>query len=147
MKETTVFYSDSPQQTIEIAKTFAGSLKPGDLVLYQGEMGAGKTYFTKGIAQGLGISDSVISPTFALVHEYEGGRIPLFHFDLFRITGLDDLYAIGFFDFLDRGGVIAAEWSENVPELVTLADTVYQIEIEKTGETQRKIRIGKEDVC
>ena len=80
-------------------------------------MGAGKTTFTKGLAAALGITDPVTSPTFALVNEYTEGRLPLFHFDLYRIDSYDDLYAIGFLDYLDRGGIIAAEWSENIEGL------------------------------
>ena len=110
------FITNSEAETMAAAKEVAAKLKPGDVILYEGEMGAGKTAFTRGLAEYFGTEDEVTSPTFALVHEYRG-KIPLFHFDLYRITGFDDLYGIGFFDYLNRGGIIAVEWSENVPEL------------------------------
>lgn len=91
----------------------AGLLRGGDLLAYTGGMGAGKTTFTIGLAKGLGLDAWVSSPTFALVHEYEG-LLPLCHFDMFRITAFDDLYSTGFFDYLDSGRVIAVEWSENI---------------------------------
>lgn len=91
----------------------AGLLRGGDLLAYTGGMGAGKTTFTIGLAKGLGVDGWVSSPTFALVHEYDG-PLPLCHFDMFRITTLDDLYSTGFFDYLDSGRVIAVEWSENI---------------------------------
>lgn len=141
MKE---FVTKSEEETLAAAAELAESLKAGDVILYRGEMGAGKTAFTKGIARYLGSDDEVTSPTFALVHEY-GGRIPLFHFDLYRISGYDDLYSVGFFDYLDRGGVIAAEWSENIEELeneLGTSSTVIKINIEKISENERKITVS-----
>lgn len=141
MKE---FVTKSEEETLAAAAKLAESLKAGDVILYRGEMGAGKTAFTKGIARYLGSDDEVTSPTFALVHEY-GGRIPLFHFDLYRISGYDDLYSVGFFDYLDRGGVIAAEWSENIEELeneLCTSSTVIKINIEKISENERKITVS-----
>lgn len=139
------FFTHSEEETVRAAEEFAKNLNAGDVILYSGEMGAGKTHFTKGIARYLGISDVVSSPTFALVNEYLDGRIPLFHFDLFRIDSFDDLYAIGFFDYLNRGGILAVEWSENIPGLSDELDRVWQVEILKQGENGREIRIaGKE---
>lgn len=132
------FVSHSPDETEEFARRLAEKLKPGDVILYKGDMGAGKTKFTKGIAKALGISETVTSPTFALLNEYYG-NIPLFHFDLYRIKTVDDLYAIGFFDYLDRGGIIAAEWSENIPELENELLNVVKINIEKLSENERRI--------
>ena len=83
---------------------------------FTGDLGAGKTAFTRGIARGLGIGDRVTSPTFAIVNEYEGGRLPLFHFDMYRLTSSDELFDIGWEDYLARGGVCAVEWSENVAD-------------------------------
>ena len=100
--------SHSAEDTEKIALELGKTLRAGDIVLYEGDLGAGKTTFTKGLARALGVDDVVTIPTFALVNEYSG-IIPLFHFDLYRIETFDDLYAIGFFDYLDRGGVIAAE--------------------------------------
>ena len=141
------YISNSAADTEKIASDLAKTLNAGDIVLYEGGLGAGKTTFTKGISKALGIKDVVTSPTFALVNEYYG-RISLFHFDLYRIETFDDLYAIGFFDYLDRGGIIAAEWSENIPGLFEeLNDgnrAVYAVRIEKTGDESRKILISKE---
>jgi len=140
-----IYETNSPEETAEAAERFAAELKAGDTVLYTGEMGAGKTHFTKGIARYLGITDTVTSPTFAIVNEYNGGKMPLFHFDLFRIDSFDDLYATGFFDYLDRGGIIAAEWSENIPALADDLDSVWLVDIEKTGENSRRITARKKE--
>ncbi len=138
MKE---FVTNSVEQTLEAACEVAQHLKAGDIILYKGDMGAGKTHFTKGIAKYLNIDDEITSPTFALVNEYSGD-LPLFHFDLYRIESYDDLYAIGFFDYLDRGGVIAAEWSENIAELKDELGDVITVCIEKLSETGRKIIVS-----
>lgn len=108
MEEYVEYISRSPEDTARISAEIATQLRAGDIILYEGDMGAGKTTFTKGLAAALGITDPVTSPTFALVNEYTEGRLPLFHFDLYRIDSYDDLYAIGFLDYLDRGGIIAA---------------------------------------
>lgn len=134
--------SNTTSDTVQIAEKFAEYLKAGDAVLYKGEMGAGKTYFTKGIAKRFGITEEVTSPTFALINEYYGD-INVFHFDLFRISGFDDLYGIGFFDYFDRNGVFCIEWSENVSDLYDCFDTVYEVEIKKTGDESREIFIKK----
>jgi tRNA threonylcarbamoyladenosine biosynthesis protein TsaE len=105
-------------------------------VLLYGEMGAGKTHFVKGLALGLGVRSDVTSPTFALVNDYEDS---LFHFDLFRLESTEDLFAIGFFDYLGKEGVIAVEWCENVPEIEKEFDKFYKVEIEK--EEDEKIRL------
>ena len=137
MKE---FITGSEEETLAAAGEVASRLKAGDIILYKGEMGAGKTAFTRGIARYFGAEDSVSSPTFALVNEYDGD-IPIFQFDLYRIDGYDDLYAIGFFDYLDRGGIIAAEWSENVPGLAEELGGVIEIIIDKLSENGRKITV------
>ncbi|MEG1942733.1 MAG: tRNA (adenosine(37)-N6)-threonylcarbamoyltransferase complex ATPase subunit type 1 TsaE [Angelakisella sp.] len=108
-----IITTHSPEETIAAGERLAGLLRGGDLLAYTGGMGAGKTTFTIGLARGLGLDAWVSSPTFALVHEYEG-KLPLCHFDMFRITTPDDLYSTGFFDYLDSGRVIAVEWSENI---------------------------------
>ena len=138
MKE---YITNSVEETIVAAEEVAASLSAGDIILYEGDMGAGKTHFTKGIAKHLGIDDEITSPTFALVNEYYGD-VPLFHFDLYRIESYDDLYAIGFFDYLDRGGIIAAEWSENIAELKSELGEVISVCIEKLSETGRKITVS-----
>lgn len=136
------FVSDSPEQTAQLAAKAACALRAGDVLLYEGDMGAGKTTFTKGLAAALGIKQAVTSPTFALVNEYLDGSVPLFHFDLYRIGSYDDLYAIGFFDYLDRGGIIAAEWSENIEGLEEELENVSRIRIEKLDENTRRFIIS-----
>lgn len=138
MKE---YVTNSVEETLAAAAEVASQLSAGDIILYEGDMGAGKTHFTKGIAKYLGIDDEITSPTFALVNEYSG-KMPLFHFDLYRIGSYDDLYAIGFFDYLDRGGIIAAEWSENIAELKEELGEVITIHIEKLSETGRRIVVS-----
>ena len=135
-----IFVTNSENETHEVAKRIAERLQAGDVILYSGEMGAGKTAFTKGLAEYFGTEEEVTSPTFALVHEYPG-RVPIFHFDLYRISGYDDLYAIGFFDYLDRGGILAVEWSENIPDLESELENVVTVSIEKLGENERRITV------
>lgn len=140
---TVEFITTGEQETRAAAAETAKRLNVGDVILYEGEMGAGKTAFTKGLAEFFGTEEEVTSPTFALVHEYSG-RVPIFHFDLYRISGYDDLYAAGFFDYLDRGGIIAAEWSENVPGLEDELENVVKIRIDKLSEDGRKITVTGE---
>ena len=111
-----VFVSHSSAQTEKIGRQLATQLGPGSVVALYGGLGMGKTAFVRGLASGLGVdAKEVSSPTFALVHEHEG-RFPLFHFDMYRVSGWDDLESTGFFDYLQRGGIMALEWSENVEE-------------------------------
>lgn len=138
------FISNSEEQTREFARRIASLLKRGDVILFTGEMGAGKTAFTKGLGDFFEVTEQVTSPTFALVHEYSG-KISVFHFDLYRISSYDDLYAVGFFDYLDRDGIIAAEWSENIPGLEDELDNVIKISITKLGENSRRIVIYGEN--
>ncbi len=146
--DSKVFTSDSPEHTRQIAVDLAKTLNAGDVILYEGDLGAGKTSFTKGIGEVLGVDEPVTSPTFAIVNEYEG-KLPLFHFDLYRLENFDDLYSIGFFDYLRRGGIITCEWSENIPDLASELDdgkrAVYTVRIEKTGDSSRKIYISREN--
>lgn len=135
------YISNSEDETRGIAREIAERLNPDDVILFSGEMGAGKTAFTKGLAEFFGTDEEVSSPTFALVHEYPG-KIPIFHFDLYRISGFDDLYAIGFFDYLDRGGICVVEWSENVPELEDELENVIKIDIRKMSENGREINVS-----
>ena len=107
------FTTASPAETEALGEKIAGKLKKGDVVALFGGMGMGKTALTRGIARGFGVAEGVSSPTFALVHEYDG-RLPVYHFDMYRVTGWDDLYSTGFFDYLDSGGVLVVEWSENI---------------------------------
>ena len=108
------FITASEQQTEQLAEKLAATLCGTEIIAMYGDLGAGKTAFTRGLARGLGIADGVSSPTFALVHEYEG-RYMLYHFDMYRINGFDDLYSTGFFDYTGNG-VLIIEWSENIKE-------------------------------
>lgn len=118
----------SADETQALGKKLAESLRPGDVIAYFGDLGAGKTAFTRGIAEGLGVSEQVTSPTYTIVNEYLSGRLPLFHFDMYRLGSSDELFDIGWEDYLARGGVCAVEWSENVED--ALQDAI-RITIEK----------------
>ena len=132
------FITHSPEETEKIGEALAKSLQPGTVLAYRGDLGAGKTAFTRGLARGLGCKETVTSPTYTIVNEYLGGRLPLFHFDMYRLASSDDLWDIGWEDYLDREGVCAVEWSENVQDAMEDAVTVT---IEKLGETTRRITI------
>ncbi len=106
------YYTHSLAETQALGVALAEILRPGDVIAYTGDLGAGKTTMTQGIAQGLGVAEPVTSPTFTIVQEYLGGRIPLFHMDLYRLSGEDDLFDLGFEEYLYRGGVTVLEWSE-----------------------------------
>ena len=130
--------TNGPEQTEALGEALGKRLQAGSIVAYRGSLGAGKTAFTRGLARGLGITARVTSPTYTIVNEYEGGRLPLFHFDMYRLDSADDLFDIGWEDYLARGGVCAVEWSENVAAALTGA---MLVSIEKTGENTRKITI------
>lgn len=110
--------TSSEEETIAIAKNFAARLASGDSVALCGGLGAGKTHFAKGIAAGLGSSSTITSPTFALVNEIEDGRLPLFHFDFYRVESIEELLRIGWDDYLDEPGVVLVEWADRFPELL-----------------------------
>lgn len=118
------YLSHNEIETEAIAARLAATLEPGSVVAYQGGLGMGKTAFTRGLASGLGYPGRVTSPTFTIVNEYEGGRLPLFHFDMYRLADSDALFDIGWEDYLERGGVCAVEWSELVADALP-SDTVY----------------------
>ena len=136
MKQT--FLTHSPVETEAVGAALAAVLTPGTIIAYTGDLGAGKTAFTRGLARGLGCDDRVTSPTYTIVNEYLSGRMPLFHFDMYRLGSSDDLFDIGWEDYLLRGGVCAVEWSENVDD--AMENAIY-VRIEKTGEETRKITI------
>ncbi|MBE6729552.1 MAG: tRNA (adenosine(37)-N6)-threonylcarbamoyltransferase complex ATPase subunit type 1 TsaE [Ruminococcaceae bacterium] len=135
----TVFLSASPEETAKIAENFSKALHGGEVIAFKGGMGVGKTHFTAALSRALGFTGTVNSPTFAIVNEYRGGSLPLFHFDMFRIESWEDLYSCGFFDYMNENGVIAVEWSENIEN--ALDEDAIIISIEKTGESSRKITI------
>ena len=130
--------TQSPEETEKLGERVSAVLRGGEVLALFGPMGMGKTAFTRGIAKGLGVKEGVSSPTFALVHEY-AGRIPIYHFDMFRVTSWDDLYSTGFFDYLETEGILVIEWSENISYVLDEA-TIY-VTIEPLGENERKITI------
>lgn len=117
------YITHSPDETRALGRTLAQALQGGAVVAFTGDLGAGKTAFVSGMAEGLGIEERVTSPTFTIVNEYEGGRLPLFHFDMYRLGSADELFHIGWEDYLARNGVCAVEWSENVDEALD-GDTI-----------------------
>ena len=130
--------TNTPEETETVGQQLGKYLQPGAVIAYLGDLGAGKTAFTRGLARGLGATEPVTSPTYTIVNEYLSGRIPLFHFDMYRLGSSDDLWDIGWEDYLERGGVCAVEWSENVADAMEDAITVC---IQKLGEESRKITI------
>ena len=137
------FTTNSPGETEAVGAALARVLAPGTVIAYRGDLGAGKTAFTRGLARGLGFSDLVTSPTYTIVNEYLGGRLPLFHFDMYRLHSSDDLWDIGWEDYLERGGICAVEWSENVEDAL---ENAISVTIEKLGEETRRITIEGGDV-
>ena len=130
----------SPEQMELLGKKLAELLRPGDVIAYYGDLGAGKTAFTRGLAAGLGIREAVTSPTYTIVNEYLSGRMPLFHFDMYRLSSSEELFDIGWEDYLARGGVCAVEWSENVADALTDAISIT-IEKDPAQLDWRKITI------
>ena len=133
-----IYETNSPAETEAVGAALGAILKPGTVIAYTGDLGAGKTAFTRGLARGLNCTDRVTSPTYTIVNEYLSGRLPLFHFDMYRLSSSDDLFDIGWEDYLLRGGVCAVEWSENVAD--AMEDAIY-VKIEKTGEESRRITV------
>ena len=129
------YITHSPEETEEIGAALGKRLPAGTVIAYRGDLGAGKTAFTRGLARGLGYGEAVTSPTYTIVNEYLGGRLPLFHFDMYRLRSADDLWDIGWEDYLERGGVCAVEWSENVREAMEGAITVSIARLDETSRT------------
>ena len=132
------YITNSPDETEALGAALGRILPAGTVIAYRGDLGAGKTAFTRGLARGLGYRDMVTSPTYTIVNEYLGGRLPLFHFDMYRLSCAEDLWDIGWDDYLDRGGICAVEWSENVAEAMEDPVTVT---IEKLGDTSRRVTV------
>ena len=132
------FVTCCAEQTEAVGEALGKVLKPGTVIAYEGDLGAGKTAFTRGLARGLGCREGVTSPTYTIVNEYLSGRIPLFHFDMYRLRSSEDLFDIGWDDYLERGGVCAVEWSENVADAM---EDAIRVRIEKTGDESRRITI------
>ena len=132
------YITHSPAETEGVGAALAARLTPGAVIAYRGDLGAGKTAFTRGLAKGLGVKENVTSPTFTIVNEYLSGKMPLFHFDMYRLGSEDELFDIGWEDYLERGGVCAVEWSENV--WGAMEDAIV-VTISRLGEDTRKIEI------
>lgn len=132
------FVTKSEEETLKVGSMIGERLKPGDVINLNGDLGAGKTHITKGIAKGLGVDDYITSPTFIIVNQYEG-RIPLYHFDVYRINDIDEMYEIGFDEYLYGNGVCIVEWGRIVEEL--LPDYAIRIDINKIDDNSREIVI------
>ena len=139
MQELAEYYSSCEKDTEEIGAAFAEGLVGGSVVAMYGDLGAGKTAFVRGMARGLGLDAHVNSPTFTIVNEYPGER-ELIHFDMYRLSSSDELFDIGWEDYLSRGAICAVEWSENVED--AFFGDEYNVTIEKTGDSSRKITIS-----
>ncbi len=131
------FVSNSEGETEQLGLRLGEKLTPGAVVAFTGDLGAGKTAFTRGLARGLGVAGRVTSPTFNIVHEYEGGRLPLFHFDMYRLSSADELFDIGWEDYQARGGVCAVEWSENIDE--ALDDRTIRVDIRRGDRDSQRV--------
>ena len=137
------YTTNSPAETEAVGAALGKVLSAGTILAYRGDLGAGKTAFTRGLAKGLGATEQVTSPTYTIVNEYLSGRMPLFHFDMYRLRSSDELFDIGWEDYLDRGGVCAVEWSENVADAM---ENAIVVTIEKTGEESRRITVEGGDL-
>ena len=135
------YITKSYDETVALAEKIAKDMPKGTVIGYLGDLGAGKTAFTTGLAKGLGIDADVSSPTFAICNEYKGNGKTLYHFDMYRIDGWDDLYSTGFFDYLETDAYIAAEWSENI--YGALPDDAVIVDISKISDTEREFKICK----
>ena len=133
------FITYSRAETEQIAFQYAQNIKEGTVIAFKGDLGAGKTCFTAGFAKGLGYEGDVNSPTFAIVNEYLGGRLPLYHFDMYRISGWEDLYTTGYFEYMEAGGVLIIEWSENIAS--ALPEDAVTVTVKTLGENDREITV------
>ncbi len=138
------FITNNVKETRELAKKLAQKLKNQDVIFFVGGLGMGKTAFSQGLCDGLLINETATSPTFGIVNHYSSGNNNLFHFDMYRIENEDQLYNIGFYDYLDYDGVLAIEWSENIKDFFN--DYTVKVSFEKLSETQRKITIEGVDL-
>lgn len=135
------FITNSPAETKKIAYDLAQTLNGGEVIAFYGDLGMGKTCFITGLAEGLGFTGDVSSPTFAIINEYLGGRLNLYHFDMYRVNGWDDLYTTGYFEYIESGGVLAVEWSENIES--ALPEDVIKVTIKRLDETGRQITVER----
>lgn len=133
------FESHSREETIKFAANLAAKSKPGDVYTLTGDLGVGKTVFAKGFAKGLGVTEPVTSPTFTIVQEYLSGRLPFFHFDVYRIADPDEMEETGFYDYLDRGGVVLIEWAELIEDILPFPRTSIKIEKDLNGDNDYRL--------
>ena len=131
--------SHSREETIKFAANLAAKSKPGDVYTLTGDLGVGKTVFAKGFAKGLGVTEPVTSPTFTIVQEYLSGRLPFFHFDVYRIADPDEMEETGFYDYLDRGGVVLIEWAELIEDILPFPRTSIKIEKDLNGDDDYRL--------
>ncbi len=131
------YITHSAAETEALGERLARTLRPGTVVAFSGDLGAGKTAFTRGLARGLGCRERVTSPTFTVVNEYLGGRVPLFHFDLYRLGSADELWDIGWEDYLARGGVCAVEWSERAED--ALEEPLVRVALRLGGSPDERV--------
>ncbi|MBR3968835.1 MAG: tRNA (adenosine(37)-N6)-threonylcarbamoyltransferase complex ATPase subunit type 1 TsaE [Clostridia bacterium] len=137
----TTVITNSPAETRKFAGDLAATLQGGEVIAFYGDLGQGKTCFVTGLAEGLGYKGEVSSPTFAIINEYIGGRLDLYHFDMYRVSGWDDLYTTGYFEYMESGGVLAVEWSENIES--ALPENVIKVTIKRLDETSREISVER----
>ena len=132
--------TNSAAETRELGVRLAEKLKAGDVVLLEGELGAGKSELARGVARGLGVEETVTSPSFTILNVYESGRIPLYHFDWYRLESAEELYELGMDEYLGGDGIAVVEWPEMCPDAVP--ENAVRIRLEATGENERTIDIG-----
>lgn len=137
----TTVITNSPAETRKFAQDLASTLQGGEVIAFYGDLGLGKTCFVTGLAEGLGFTGEVSSPTFAIINEYLGGRLDLYHFDMYRVSGWDDLYTTGYFEYMESGGVLAVEWSENIES--ALPENFIKVTIKRLDETSREISVER----
>ena len=132
--------TNSASETRALGEQLASGLRPGDTVILEGELGAGKSELARGIARGLGVMETVTSPSFTILNVYESGRCPLYHFDWYRLESAEELYELGMDEYLGGDGIAVVEWAERCPEAIP--ENALRITLETTGEEKRKITVG-----
>ncbi|MBQ1917355.1 MAG: tRNA (adenosine(37)-N6)-threonylcarbamoyltransferase complex ATPase subunit type 1 TsaE [Lachnospiraceae bacterium] len=133
------FDSHSREETIKFAADMAAKAEPGEVFTLTGDLGVGKTVFAKGFAKGLGVTEPVTSPTFTIVQEYLSGRLPFYHFDVYRIGDPDEMEETGFYDYLDRGGVVLIEWAELIEDILPSPRTAIKLEKDLDGDDDYRL--------
>ncbi len=132
--------TESAKETRDLGERLAGKLRPGTVLLLEGDLGAGKSELTRGIARGLGVKETVTSPTFTILNVYESGRIPLYHFDWYRLESDEELYELGMDEYLTGDGICVVEWPERCPDAIPPG--AVRIHLKALGENERSIEIG-----